>query len=64
MNPQNISPFVDNRAMLKAIYDDHWSADNMKEHPFWPRLSTQSITAIILRKHGPDQKTKINLFYA
>ena len=32
MNPQNISPFVDNRAMLKAIYDDHWSADNMKEH--------------------------------
>ena len=49
MNPQNISPFVDNRAMLKAIYDDHWSADNMKEHPFWPRLSTQSITA-----HNPQ----------
>ncbi len=50
MNPQNISPFVDNRAMLKAIYDDHWSADNMKEHPFWPRLSTQSITA-----HNPQE---------
>ena len=50
MNPQNISPFVDNRAMLKAIYDDHWSADNMKEHPFWPRLSTQSITA-----HKPQE---------
>lgn len=50
MNPQNISPFVDNRAMLKTIYDDHWSADNMKEHPFWPRLSTQSITA-----HNPQE---------
>ena len=50
MNPQNISPFVDNRAMLKAIYEDHWSADNMKEHPFWPRLSTQSITA-----HNPQE---------
>ena len=50
MNPQNISPFVDNRAMLKAIYDDHWSADNMKEHPFWPRLSTQSINA-----HNPQE---------
>ena len=50
MNPQNISPFVDNRAMLKAIYDDYWSADNMKEHPFWPRLSTQSITA-----HNPQE---------
>ena len=50
MNPQNISLFVDNRAMLKAIYDDHWSADNMKEHPFWPRLSTQSITA-----HNPQE---------
>ncbi len=50
MNPQNISPFVDNRAMLKAIYDDHWSTDNMKERPFWPRLSTQSITA-----HNPQE---------
>ena len=50
MDAQNISPFVDNRAMLKAIYDDHWSADNMKEHPFWPRLSTQSITA-----HNPQE---------
>ena len=50
MNPQKISPFEENRAMLKAIYDDHWSADNMKERPFWPRLSTQSITA-----HNPQE---------
>ena len=50
MNPKDISPFVDNRAMLKAIYDDHWSADNMKERPFWPRLSTQSIEV-----HNPQE---------
>ena len=30
--------------MLKAIYDDHWTEDNTANHPFWPRLSTQSIT--------------------
>lgn len=50
MNPTSISPFEENRAMLKAIYDDHWSADNMTERPFWPRLSTQSIT-----KHNPQE---------
>lgn len=50
MNPKDISPFVDNRAMLNAIYDDHWSADNMKERPFWPRLSTQSIEV-----HNPQE---------
>ena len=50
MNPQKISPFMDNRAMLKAIYDDHWSADNMEERPFWPRLSTQSIIV-----HNPQE---------
>lgn len=44
ISPERISPFVNNRAMLKAIYDDHWSVDNMTERPFWPRLSTQSIT--------------------
>ena len=38
MDPMKISPFVKNRAMLKAIYDDHWNENNMKERPFWPRL--------------------------
>ena len=51
MNPKSISPFVENRAMLKAIYDDHWSSDNMKERPFWPRLSTQSIEV-----HNPQEE--------
>ena len=50
MNPTSISPFVNNRAMLKAIYDDHWSSDNMTERPFWPRLSTQSISV-----HNPQE---------
>ena len=50
MNPMSISPFVNNRAMLKAIYDDHWSSDNMTERPFWPRLSTQAIS-----EHNPQE---------
>ena len=53
MDPQKISPFVKNRAMLKAIYDDHWSTNNMQERPFWPRLSTQSIEV-----HNPQEDWK------
>ena len=44
LNPSALSPFVGDHAMLKAIYDDHWTEDNTANHPFWPRLSTQSIT--------------------
>lgn len=43
MDPLQISPFVSNRAMLKAIADDHWSEDNMAKKPLWPRLSTYGI---------------------
>ena len=50
MDPMQINPFVGSRAMLKAIYDDHWSEGNMKERPFWPRLSTQSINT-----HNPQE---------
>lgn len=50
MDPMQINPFVNNKAMLKAIYEDHWSEDNMKERPFWPRLSTQSINI-----HNPQE---------
>lgn len=50
MDPTKINPFVKDKAMLKAIYDDHWDEDNMKEHPFWPRLSTQSINV-----HNPQE---------
>ena len=43
MNPYTISPFTQDRAMLKAIYEDHWSENNMSDRPFWPRLSTSNI---------------------
>lgn len=50
MNPAKISPFTDDHAMLKAIYEDHWSEDNMANKPFWPRLSTYNIT-----QHNPQE---------
>lgn len=50
MDPMQIAPFVGDRAMLKAIYDDHWSENNMKDRPFWPRLSTQAINV-----HNPQE---------
>lgn len=44
IDPASISPFTGDRAMLKAIADDHWSTDNMNRHAFWPRLSPNNIT--------------------
>lgn len=43
IDPYAISPFYGDRAMLKAIADDHWTTDNMNAHAFWPRLSLQNI---------------------
>ena len=50
IDPMQINPFVGNRAMLTEIYKDHWSESNMSEKPFWPRLSTQPISA-----HNPQE---------
>ena len=50
MDPMQIAPFVGDRAMLKEIYDDHWSETNMTDRPFWPRLSTQAINV-----HNPQE---------
>lgn len=50
MNPEKLSPFVDDHAMLTAIYKDHWSEDNMTKKPFWPRLSTYNLI-----KHNPEE---------
>ena len=36
--------------MLKAIYDDHWTEDNMQNKPFWPRLSTHNVI-----DHNPQE---------
>lgn len=43
IDPASITPFYGNKAMLRAIADDHWSTDNMNRNAFWPRLSTNSI---------------------
>ena len=50
INPSEVSPFYNDHAMLKAIYDSHWSEDNQDLHAFWPRLSTDNIT-----KHNPQE---------
>lgn len=44
INPKALSPFVNDRAMLKEIYESHWTEKNMDNRPFWPRLSVQDIT--------------------
>lgn len=43
LNPQQISPFDGNNAVLKAIADDYWTPTNASNKPFWPRLSTDNI---------------------
>jgi len=50
INPSEVSPFYNDHAMLKAIYDSHWSEDNQDLHAFWPRLSTYNIT-----QHNPQE---------
>lgn len=50
LNPEALSPFDEDHAMLTEIYKSHWSEDNMSNHPFWPRLSIQNIT-----KHNPQE---------
>lgn len=50
MNPAKISPFTGDHAMLKAIYNDHWSENNMSKKSFWPRLSTYNLT-----HHNPEE---------
>lgn len=50
MNPAAITPFYNDHALLKHIWDDHWSEDNQNTNAFWPRLSTYSIT-----QHNPQE---------
>ena len=44
LNPSALSPFVNDHAMLKEIYESHWTEKNTENHPFWPRLSVTNIT--------------------
>lgn len=44
LNPSALSPFVNDHAMLKEIYESHWTEKSVDNRPFWPRLSVQNIT--------------------
>ena len=57
MNPSALSPFVDDHAMLKEIYDSHWTEKNTENHPFWPRLSVLNITEYNQQEDWADNET-------
>ncbi len=40
----NITTLTNNRALLQAIADDHWSEDNRNIRAFWPRLSEIAVS--------------------
>lgn len=44
IDPKAVSPFVNDHAMLKEIYESHWTEKNMDNRPFWPRLSVEDIS--------------------
>lgn len=43
IDPNAISPFVNERNALDIIADDYWSLDNPDPTAFWPRLSTEEV---------------------
>lgn len=43
INPNDISPFVNERNALSIIANNHWSENNPDPNAFWPRLSTYAI---------------------
>jgi TonB-linked SusC/RagA family outer membrane protein len=50
INPKEVSPFYENKALLTAFAKDHWTAENQKNMPLWPRLSNQNII-----EHNPQE---------
>lgn len=56
MNPASLSPFYGDHALLTEIWNDHWTPENMKSNPFWPRLSTSSITTHNMEEAGYGQE--------
>lgn len=59
MNPAALSPFVEDHAMLKEIYESHWTEKNTENYPFWPRLSVTSITDYNKQENWGDNETDI-----
>ncbi len=50
IDPASISPFYNNKAVLKAIADSHWTEENQAVRPFWPKLSINNIVT-----HNPEE---------
>ncbi len=50
INPEKISPFFGNRAMLSEIANSHWTEENQASRPFWPKLSPNNII-----DHNPQE---------
>ena len=44
INPNDISPFVNERNALSVIANNYWSENNPNPNAFWPRLSTYEIS--------------------
>ena len=63
INPSSISPFYSG-TVLQEIADDHWSEDNMKTRPFWPRLSTQGITTHNKEEYRDYTMSAVTTYYS
>lgn len=50
IDPVKVSPFYGERALLTAFANDHWTEENHKNMPLWPRLSTDNIM-----EHNPQE---------
>ncbi|OJU55948.1 MAG: SusC/RagA family TonB-linked outer membrane protein, partial [Bacteroidales bacterium 45-6] len=57
MNPVALGPFYGDHALLKEIWDNHWTPDNMQSKPFWPRLSTNAISTHNMEEGGYGQES-------
>ena len=55
IDPQAVSPFDGDRAVLKAIADDHWTPTNQNSNALWPRLSPHNIVS-----HNPQENFAAN----
>lgn len=44
IEPDKISPFINERNALTIVANNHWSENNPDPYAFWPRLSTTAIS--------------------
>lgn len=50
LDSEKLSPFHNNKAILQAFVDDHWTEENHADRPLWPRLSPRNII-----DHNPQE---------